>query len=130
MLRLYFDAKWLIHLPNLLIQFFDISVNGKSIFPVIQAKNFNAILTFSFSSYSTSKLLVIMLVLSSEHIPDFDCFSPLFCQMPGVRLHPLLPGYRRLLITLCCYSLPTPALYSQPNIQNDLFETKSEPHVC
>ena len=24
-LRFYFDAKWLIHLPNLLIQFFDIS---------------------------------------------------------------------------------------------------------
>ena len=69
-----------------------------------------------------------MLVLSSEHIPDSDCFSIILPNAWCETSSPLAeiqkaPNYPLLLFL-------TPALYSQPNIQNDLFETKSEPHVC
>lgn len=81
-----------------------------------------------FFLYPTSNVLVIMLVLPPEYIPDSDCFSPPTWPAPWCEpSSPLAwiqkpPNYPLLLFLV-------PTLYSQPNIQSRLFETKSEPHA-
>ena len=126
--RFSFNAKWLMHSPNLLLQNFDISVNGNSIFPLVQAKNFGVILTLRFLSYPRSSVLVIMLIPPSEYTPDFDCFPPLQNHPSWLLIISCLHDYRSLPPTPLLLWL-VPALYSQPSNQSDVFETKSEPHA-